>query len=276
MLNFENEIYNIKDRHLKYFFGWDYFHDGNIYSIRIVDDKDVEITLSSYRDWENDLSYENKSQPVNEVYNAKDYEYQDKYMYICKFRNCKYYDSQISDNGYIFLNGRFKDSAKVREINEKSYHKNLHLRIQTTGGYIDIIFNKFEIKKVIGEIVIPKKVSNILNYSNIEERFKNKSLDMIRDRAENGDSIDKMQAIHYLGSTNNCESLKFALKSLSEEDAQIPAIWIIGNHGNVDVLPELFNEWATSEGLLKRHIQDSIEKIVYRNKATLNSASDNL
>jgi hypothetical protein len=50
MLNFENEIYPVKDRYLRYIFGWDFFHDGFIHSISSIDDENLEIKISSYRD----------------------------------------------------------------------------------------------------------------------------------------------------------------------------------------------------------------------------------
>jgi hypothetical protein len=69
--------------------------------------------------------------------------------------------------------------------------------MQTTGGYIDLIFNKFEIRKLIGEIEIPKKISNILTSNSIYDRYKNKNLNMIKDLAENGNSIDRIYIIQW-------------------------------------------------------------------------------
>lgn len=52
MLNFEHEISDIKDGNLRHFFAYDYFHDGTIHNIQIVDDKSIEITISCYCEWE--------------------------------------------------------------------------------------------------------------------------------------------------------------------------------------------------------------------------------
>jgi|GEM_PF-6130685 len=55
MFNFEHEIDNIKDRYLRYFFAWDYFHDGTIHNIEIINDNDIELIITSNRDWEEDI-----------------------------------------------------------------------------------------------------------------------------------------------------------------------------------------------------------------------------
>lgn len=48
-------------------------------------------------------------------------------------------------------------------------------------------------------------------------------------------------------------------------NGKIIAIWFLGKFGYTDIVPILFNEWSSTSGLLKRHTQDAIEKIVYRN-----------
>ena len=264
MFNFEHEIDNIKDRYLRYFFAWDYFHDGTIHNIEIINDNDIELIITSNRDWEEDVKLQSSS-TLEGYQEFKKHIFDDKYKYICKFEKCKYFNSEILDNGYIYLNGRFKDSAKVRAINEGSRNKYLHLRIQTTGGYIDIVFSKFKIKKILNEVIVPDKVSNMVLFEHVKKKFKNTDIGIIREVAENGEDIDKLFAIQYLGYINDSSVLMLAIKALQVEDAQIAAIWVLGNNGNEDVLPLLFKEWSISDGLLGRHIQDSIEKIIYRN-----------
>lgn len=35
--------------------------------------------------------------------------------------------------------------------------------------------------------------------------------------------------------------------------------------GDTSILPLIYQEWIASKGLYKRHLQDAIEKIIYRN-----------
>lgn len=268
MLNFEHEISDIKDRNLRYFFAYDYFHDGTIHNIQIVDDKSIEITITCYREWEDNYNLGKGFSSSAEGYvDFRSHLFDDKYRYICYFEDCKYYNSEILENGYVFLNGRFKDSAKVRELNNSSRKRYLHFRIQATGGYIDIIFSKFQVRKATGEVRIPKQVSNITLFEHVTKKFNKVDIENIRELARTGDDIDKLFALQYLGYINDPLAVGLAINALKEEDARIASFWILGNYGDTDIVPILFNEWSSAEGLLKRHAQDAIEKIVYRNSA---------
>lgn len=266
MLNFEHEISDIRDRRLRHFFAYDYFHDGTIHNIQIEDDKSIEITISCYREWEDNYNLGKGFSSSAEVYeDFRSHLFDDKYRYTCSFEDCEYYNSEITENGYVFLNGRFKDSAKVRELNNSSRKRYLHFRIQTTGGYIDIIFSKFQVRKATGEVRIPKQVSNIILFENVIRKFNKVNIESVRDLAKTGSDIEKLFALQYLGYINDPLVVDLAKNALKEEDARVAAFWILGNYGDTDIVPILFNEWSSAKGLLKIHIQDAIEKIVYRN-----------
>jgi hypothetical protein len=263
MLNFEHEIGDIRDRYLRYFFGYDYFHDGVIHNIELLNDTDIELTISCNREWEDDLHNEQNSS-IEGYNDFKQHIFDDKYKYKCTFKDCRYLNTKIFENGYIYLNGRFKDSAIVREINEGTNKHFLHIRMQTTGGYIDIVFSKFKIKRILGDINIPKKVSKRLIFEHIRKRYEKIDIETIRHMGEYGDDIDRMFAISYLGYVKDGSVLGLALKALHVEDTQISAIWVLGNIGDSSLLPLLYEEWAASKGKFKRHLQDAIEKIIYR------------
>lgn len=212
MLNFEHEIEDIRDRYLRYFFGYDYFHDGVIHNIEVLNDTDIELTISCFREWEQDLH--NKQILLTEEGNDfKQHISDDQYKYKCTFKDCRYFNTEIIENGYIYLNGRFKDSVIVRKIN-KGNKRFLHYRIQTTGGYIDIVFSKFQIKRVLGKINIPNRVSNITIFEHIRRKYENTNIETIRNTAEFGDDIDKMFAISYLGYVKDCSALELSIKAL--------------------------------------------------------------
>lgn len=256
MYNFEHEVCNITNRFLRWYFGTDYFHDGSIHKIQAVEE-DLIINISSYREWENDYT-------INQECNAFD----EKYMYKCTFRDCRYYLCEIEDNGLIYLNGRFKDSALLHHINKISGKRNYHLRIQTTGGYIDIIFSDFKIERNIGSITLPQKVPNIKLYERVKEKFHNIDIGEIRRIAKQSNSIERMFAIEYLGAIKDEQIIDISLNNLDEEDAEISAVWALGILAEKEFLPNLYKKWGIEKGLFKRHIQDAIEKILERNKQT--------
>jgi hypothetical protein len=254
MYNFEHEISYIPNRFLRWYFDNDYFHDGSIHEIETVED-DLILYISAYREWENDNL-------INQRCNIFD----EKYMYKCTFQNCRYYLCEISDNGLIYLNGRFKDSAYLHHINKTSRRKNCHLRIQTTGGYIDIIFSDFKIEKIIGSETLPQKVSNIRLHEVAREKFYGMDISRIRNIAKQGNSLERMWAIEYLGSIKDEEAVDISLENLNEEYAEIAAIWTLGILGEKENLNNLYKKWGSEKGLIKRHIQDAIEKILERSQ----------
>lgn len=253
MYNFEHEVCNSTNRLLRWYFGYDYFHDGLIHEMRTFEE-DLIINISSYREWENDCTF-------NQQCNSFD----EKYMYKCTFRNCRYYLCELEDNGLIYLNGRFKDSVLLHHINKISGKRNYHLRIQTTGGYVDIIFSDFNIEKNVGNITLPKRVPNIKLHERVKEKFCNMYIDEIRRIARQSNSIERMFAIEYLGAIKDEQIIDISLYNLDEEDAEISAVWALGILAEKEILPNLYKKWGMEKGLFKRHIQDAIEKILERN-----------
>lgn len=252
MFNFEHEIESIKDRYLTYFFAYDYFHDGGIHSIEFCDHKDaLKLLISCEREWAQD--------------NNPDIDrFDDKYLYNVYFERCMYFNSEINGPFQEYINGRFKKSAKLEELSLKTKRRLYHLRIQVSGGFIDIIFSRFSIKKVSGEeIKIPSRIG-FNPFETLNKKFKNLSIEQVRDIASKGDWFDSYCALQYLALVEDKDSVSIALNELQREDEfiQIAAIYALGKLGDKEVLPVLVDLWLKeTHPIFRRHIQDAIEHL---------------
>jgi hypothetical protein len=253
MYNYEHEMKEIKDRFLKNFIFYDYFHDSLITKLSILDEgKLVQLELSCEREWPSH-DWTQFADDMN-------------YIYILSFMNCTYIEYDRSDIGTFaeYLNGRFKDSAKLREINLHSKKKNYHLRIQLADGYIDLIFNKFLVEKLTGNIELPKRIPLEWHFDWVKSKFIGKSIDDIRHIASTGEFPLRSFALEYLWVLNDEYTYDLAINALSDEDASIPAVFIIGEIGtfqDIGNISRISNE-KNVRSIEKRHIKDAIEKIL--------------
>lgn len=168
-----------------------------------------------------------------------------------------------------YINGRFKDSAKLKHLNKDSGISNYHLRMQiASGGFVDIIFGDFSIQKLIGDNPTFEN-SNLYNFNHISDRF-DPTLDIseIRKISIDEDNFQRAWAIVHLFNLNDDFAHEAALLGLDseEDDEKIAAVFVLGNIGGSDLIPKLFSLWTNTEyPIMKRHILDSIEKIIERN-----------
>lgn len=136
MYNYEHETKEIKDRSLKNYVFYDYFHDSLITEVRVLDEgRLVQFELSCEREWPS--------------HDWNMYALDKRYTYTLSFINCRYFEYHRDNlRSYAeYINGRFKNSAKLKEFGKKTKKRLYHLRIQLADGYIDLIFNKFYIEK---------------------------------------------------------------------------------------------------------------------------------
>ena len=256
MYNYEHEIKDIRNRKLKYFLYSDYFHDSLISRISIENEgKKVVFILSCEREWPE--------------YNMGKYAEDENYIYKLSFINCAFIEYERNNKEIYteYINGRFKNSAKLKEIKKGSKGNYYHLRIQLAGGYIDLIFKEFEIEKFVGEIIIPSRNNYGYYFDWIKEKYKEVDINEIINNAACGDFPLKNQALEYLWLTGQDDIKETAMKALLDEDAIIPAIFIIGEIGDIEDGEKLrriytgTNKWQSIE---RRHIKDAIEKILFR------------
>lgn len=258
MYNFENEIKQINNKQLDNFFGNDYFHDGFILSIDLNNENTVKMKLACEREWANEKV--NTGDWFDNIFNED-------FHYNVYFKNCIYFNMEINDFPIEYINGRFKNSAKLKFLDIESGKSNYHLRMQASGGFIDIIFSDFSIEKLKGEL--PTFEYSILNhYTHISNRF-DSSLDIseIRKISSDEDNFKRGWAIVHLFNLNDSFAQEAALKGLDseEDDEKIASIFVLGHIAGAEIIPKLFTLWTNTDyPIMKRHILDSIEKIIER------------
>lgn len=255
MYNYEHESKEINDRYIKYFIYSDYFHDSLIKSIKVLNEgKIVCLELSCEREWPE--------------HNWSQYAADDNYIYKLNFMGCCFIEYQRKDLGSYaeYLNGRFKRSAKLMEMNKALNKKHLHLRIRLADGYLDIIFSKFEIIKLVNSFELPKRLSCDWHFDSIRMKFKNVNIDEIRQLAESAKFPLKSYALEYLWIENDECVENLAMKALSDEDARVPAIFVLGEIGTIKTIQTISSLLSCEDcgDIFYRHIKDAIGKILYR------------
>lgn len=159
--NFEHEVSDIRDHYLLHLISQNLFHDGYIFEIKFLNGgKDVRLVVSCERDWAAEHGVIGSIPPGKTV---PDDRFDDRFRYVLTFKDCRYFVRETSSFPLEYLNGRFKDSARLAIVkspskNRRRYH---HLRIQTHGGYLDIIFSDFSATKLQGEIKLPHRIDQI-------------------------------------------------------------------------------------------------------------------
>lgn len=300
MYNGEHEIKCPNDKYIKHFLWSDYFHDSKIQMIEFNNSKGNEkifpdqivLTIKSCRDIDNEWDRLNGTKIEKEIYITDN---KNKYIYNLYFVDCKYfnYEKSIKVNDYI--NGRFKNTAILQKITKSTNKYYYHFRISTDDGYLDVIFSKFKIKKLIGRIYIKdtqirnneikdyninwlKKYDKGILLMENGELNKMKLLELMN----SGDDVERYYALYYFMKYDNETVTDYARNIIrldwdDYEMSKIMAISLIGNQGDRQDLPALLKEYFAVEERLsndstcycstllpKRHIMDAIEKIKYR------------
>lgn len=256
MFNYEHEIeiQNIeKHTQMKSYLWNDYFHDSIFTCIEYDESlKTLNVQLSCEREWESTSILENKNN--------------DKYLYDLKFKNCFSFELHRNniDGDEIFINSRFKKSYRLLQL-KKIYKEAYHLRVQLSGGYIDVIFEEFLISKKIGKLEVYEPIE--WYFERIRCKLSAFDIEEVLVQAKVGDFPHKAEALEYLFLISNERVLELARKSLDDEDAHITAVYIIGELGgwsDISLLNTIGNNY-TNNLLMIKHIDDAITKILRRN-----------
>lgn len=291
MYNYHHEIEMPKDRLIRYFLWSDFFHDSTIHSIDYVDSNKKErvfivptglkLTLVCDREFR-ETHHLDDVVPTRKQYQTYLTDPRDQYTYELYFDDCQYFNHEESQPGNEYLNGRFKDSALLRQIIRKREKDFYHLRIQTSGGsgYLDIIFRKLRIKKQIGKV----KIEDVEDYDGIKvwadkkaERNNDGDIDINKilitaaaasDSGKDEDDVLACYALDYLARFTNCDLIDIARKILKQKwdgmsFRRISTVWILGKQGDESNLPLLWKEYSNQSGnfCAKRHIMDAIDRI---------------
>lgn len=255
MYNYEHEISQVKNRFLKYYIWFDYFHDSLIKNIDYFDENKVlNIDLSCEREWPS--------------HNWKLFADDNNYIYRLSFIDCVYfeYEHYGLKSSTEYLNGRFKNSARLKEINQLFRSSYYHLRIQLSCGYIDLIFHGFKIERVKGDVYLPKRINCKWHFDYVVQKLKDKSVDEVLTLASEGEFPLKSYALDYLWMVKHDKIVDLAQNALLDEDARISAVFILGELGSIDNIKDLAQLMCKNDftPVFKRQIKDSIEKILCR------------
>lgn len=295
MFNSENEIKCPNDKYIKHFLWSDYFHDSKITMIQFNNSKGKEnycpdqviLTLESCNDIDKDWDKLKGTDTEKKTYINEN---KDKYKYDLYFSNCKYFNYEKSIMANDYINGRFKDTAILHKIKKSTNKLYYHFRIATDDGYLDIIFSKFKIRKLIGRIRI--KDTEIKDYHiNWLQKYnrgillmKNGEFDKIKliELITKGDDVERYYTLLYFMKYTKETIINYARDIMlldwdNYEMSKIMAISVIGKQGSKNDIPMLIEKYFTIESkfsrggmcycstlLPKRHVMDAIEYIKYR------------
>lgn len=272
MNNFEHEIECPKNRSIYCFLWQDYFHDSEIRDISFDQhNKHLCLTIESCRDREKKW---NTLKGNNDL--KRDYikTHKDEFIYYLTFKGVEYFHMERMPSCNDYINGRFKDTALLREINEEVKRKCYHFRIQLDDGYCDIVFKDFIIRKRIGRVFYYNKDYNEpLHYYQL--------IDDDVDNATHGDDICRLIAMQKLWIAKHPKLLQMARENILLDndfpDSRLYSAYLLGKLGDETDLPILYDMYFNIESdmmadsicrcstlLPKRNIMDAIEDIKYR------------
>lgn len=142
---------------MRKFLWCDYFHDSIISDISFSSASKksrphndcVTLTIHCRREWEKAYTTPLANAHPND---GQAFLTSGKFTYFLSFCGVEYFEIQNEISSIEYLNGRFKDTQAVRELNAGSKCPYYHFRIQILGGYMDIIFKGVKIKKAMGRV----------------------------------------------------------------------------------------------------------------------------
>lgn len=184
---------------------------------------------------------------------------------------------ELNDNDYI--NGRFKASpAWLRRAAAQNPKARYHLRIQTANGYMDIVFQDFQIRKGHGRVrYYPVALHGVGLYTAAPLKYV-----FAETEEAAGDDFDRFQEILRMQKEADPRLLevlrRHAALDMRYEDSCILSLYLLGKYGDTVDLPLLMRKLETIESELeqtgyviptaallpKRIILDAVEEIQER------------
>ena len=276
MHNFEHEIPYPKDKALYTFLWCDYFHDSSITDLQfsniVSGRQDLTLTLQCERECRK--NWQDRNWNVRAF--RADLE-RNIYTYHLTFFGVEHTQLERSGDWWQmeYVNGRFKDSALLHRLQQQVDHPLYHVRIQLSGGYLDVVFRRFQVRKAVGRVQYISAEQRELFEQNRKQRpyVSPEECDRIRrdirDKAYGEPEVDDI-ALYY-----DLEALYHAqVPDLGElarqcfqwnwpaEDALPYAAYILGKTGGRGDLPLLYPLLSTvTEPLLRRNLLDAIERL---------------
>lgn len=258
MMNFYHEIECPDKRELRGFLWVDYFHDSSIMKIDFNEEKHV-LNMDVLCDTDFEQMYDIKIDENEKLMRC---------IYNLKFEGILYFSMQRHFECGDWINGRFKNSARLKNLQCKSKVCIYHYRIQLADGYCDIIFKRFSIHKKLGNIKYKDWQFKAYNRYGTAKSY---IFDDCLQKALNGDDFDRFYAMEELYNNNAKEVYEIAKKNIlieDNDDSSAISAYIIGKMGNkadIGLLIEYYKQILKKENfLLLRNAMDSIELCIER------------
>lgn len=246
----------------------DYFHDSLISDVSFLDASAANkwprnLFLTLYCDCDCANAYQ--SLPVKKRPGVgRGFLMSGPFTYRLTFYNVMQFDFK-SDGAYCeYINGRFKDSRLVRELNAESKTPYYHFRIQLGYGYayMDIVFQKFQIRKLQGRVNYAEPPLDELVRSS-SHPFAETADWLPPEEAEDWTRFGTLQKLYCEGNPALASYARDCLRSaLPLEDSKPYAAYLLGKAGDKSDLEAVKTVYfQTKNELQKKHLADAIEEL---------------
>ena len=215
----------------------DYFHDSRICSINMDHDRrELVICLQCQREWE-----ESEKGAIEDA----------RYTYILRFAGVYGLCIATDLSWPEYINGRFKQTAWLRKQQKQTKRKLYQFRIGLADGYLDIVFQRFFVRKAEGRISYAGVKEVGAFYKNRLQRSPEK-LAEIRDELNNTsqDSLndDYNLEILYANSTEDLpQQCRRILTGEASQAAKAYAAWLLGKCGTPKDLPLIWEAFRAEK-----------------------------
>lgn len=284
MDNFRHEIPCPDDRAIRKFLWSDYFHDASLDHIEHDRPAFGDLTIQAACVWEVDKLWPSVPGQTREEKRAYfDQHLAPRVTYRLRFHRVRHFEHAI-DRTWLgaeeLLSGRFKDTPLRRRL-QKALGKPLyHLRFRTSCGYMDVIFERFSIRKVEGRVDYRWSGDDTLDFwRECMATDAQSTLKALKGTPE--DSLDEYDRASLLTArlfacdeASDPEGIRtLARQIIAGNDARASfeeeyAVYLLGFHGEEsDILPlmQLLHRPGT-DPLAARNLCDAIERIMERRR----------
>lgn len=241
----------------------DYFHDSRICSLKQdANRRELVVRLQCCRDWER----------------AGEGALEDaRYTYILRFIGVHGFRSVTELSWPEYINGRFKQTAWLCEQQKHGKRKLYQFRIGLADGYLDILFSRFSVRKVIGRV----SYTDIKEFGAFYKDWYKRSpeqIERIREalKTTSPDSLDDDLNLAFLyanKATDLPQHCRRLLTGDASQAAKAYAAWLLGKCGTQNDLPLIWEafriekerksyDFGSDDPMKYRNYMDAIEQLI--------------
>ena len=273
----------------------DYFHDSIIDTVTLQANNSLKLRLWCEREWSDDcfgtddcriyfgvrrVNIPALAPEDGDAARRPEHPAYRNYLYTMTFRKCAICELNVDVNRwwlYEYINGVFKDSFRLHEVVRSRKRPHFHFRIQTSRGFIDIIFRKFDIRREVGSFRVRTSRKAYQQFSIARRHYTGQSRAAVLRAMCDKSEITRSFALQYLYLCRDKDLLKYASREVRQCVSRrtfdpnvlnvVTAVYILGKRGHREHLPMLFElSCRYTDPLFRRHIQDAVERILSRRK----------